>query len=147
MHPALTAEQQGVLAELAESANQELEEAGAVGATHAFNLGCSATLIPGLLLVVLIFLFTQANWVIAGTTLVLVVMAVLGFANFAAFVARKRRMERVYELNVSPTIERTIKAMNVDRPAFDQLAGAVLPENAVLREYLAAPPLTESQDL
>lgn len=48
------------LAALVTKSDQALVEAGQSSATHAFNLGCSLSLLPAAILVILAFLLTRA---------------------------------------------------------------------------------------
>lgn len=133
-------EERQSLERLALEANQKLEEAGQNGASQAFNLGCTVTALPAAILVLLVFVLTRGNWVAAAVTLVLAMTAILGFANYAAYTARAKTMERTFQGTLSPEITRTLKTMDLPPARFDQAADAALPEDAVLRKFLNLPP-------
>lgn len=139
----ITPQQRETLANLAESANEKLESAGQTGANHAFNLGCYVSLLPAAAIILAAFIFGRGRLVVALVAGMLVLVAILGFANLAAYIAKSRTIDRTYELNVNPEIERTLKGMDITRPSFDSLAGEILPERAALRNYLPVPPSGE----
>jgi hypothetical protein len=134
------ADPQAALAALAESANERLEEAARNGANQAFNLGCTLTLLPGLVIVVLLFLLTRFNWVVALVATSLVVLGSVGFANLVAYRTKTNTLLRTYERDIFPEIERALKGLDLPRSRFDQVAAATLPENAALRAYLQREP-------
>ena len=139
----LTRAQSEALVLLAKEANESLDAAASGAANRAFNLGCSVTLIPGLILTALVAIFTQLNWSAVAITLVLVVFAVVGFANLAAFTAAKSAAERAYQEDVSPHIKHTLAEAHIDRQLFIAAAGESLPASARLNRFL----LQESQVL
>ncbi|HEX7975242.1 MAG TPA: hypothetical protein VF498_12600 [Anaerolineales bacterium] len=134
--PTLSTEQSESLLQLAESANEKLETAGHEAANRALNLGCSLGMLPALLFALLAFILTRGNWVITAVIAVLAVVAVLLFANLAAYTAKIRTSQRTYQRDVQPEIERTLKILELTRASFDRLAGQSLPDEAVLRGYL-----------
>jgi hypothetical protein len=124
--------QEESLANLIQSFEEKLQVASQAGATYAFNLGCSMSLIPGFLLVIGAFLLFRGSWIAAGVMGVLGVMAALGFANLVASIAKTRTMERTYQRDVQPEIERRLKQLELDRASFQLIAAETLPENAML---------------
>jgi hypothetical protein len=136
----LTDDQSQSLMELAEEANQELESAGEAVASRAFNLGCSITLLPALAVILIVAVFTRLNWVAVFITTILVLVATVIVANMVAYTARTNSVERTYQTKVQPEIERRLRGLELERPAFDRLASQRLPEAAVLQRYLPPTP-------
>jgi hypothetical protein len=120
--------------------NSQLDNAGAASATHAFNLGCSATLLPGGLIVGGLFFLTGGNWIVGAVALVLALMVSLSLANGAALIARKRTLDRAFKELLKPEIEALLPEMGVTWSEFCQAARAGLPGTAVLKNYLSETP-------
>jgi hypothetical protein len=121
------------------SANEKLDETGRINANQAFNLGCLIGLIPAALVVLLVFIITQASWLAALITGILMLIALVGLANLAALRARTKTMERVYATEVKPKLERTRQQMDLTPAEFDQLAWQTVPDSAVLHTFLNKP--------
>jgi len=132
-------QQNKILTDLAQTANEKLETAGQNGANHAFNLGCSMGLAPVAILVILAFILSKANWVLTAIVFTISGMFLLIFANLVAYLARSSNIARTYQRDVNPEIERTLKKMDLTRPEFDEQAGLVLPNDAILRNYIIIP--------
>lgn len=137
--PILSPAQQEELANLAEQMNDQLEEASQAAANQGFNMGCTVSLLPGLILVAAIFLITRGSGAVTAVVGVLVGIMVLILANLAAYLAKSRTMDRTYQRDIHPTIERALKVHEFSRLSFDQLANEVLPEAAALKKYLSVP--------
>jgi hypothetical protein len=136
---ALTREQNERLTLLAQESNQELESAGQSGATRAFNLGCYVGLLPAGILVLVTLILTHGSILTAAVIILLALLAIVGFVNLAAYTAKAKAIDRIYQEKVNPEIQRTILALNISRLGFDILASQVLPQEATLRNYLALP--------
>ncbi len=148
--PALTLEQSERLTLLAHDVNQELETAGQSGATHAFNLGCYVGLIPAGILVLVVLVLTRGSILSAVVISLLALLGIVGFANLAAYTAKAKAIDRIYQEKVNPEIQRTLQSLNITRLGFDNLASQVLPQDAVLRTYLSTPlqdPEDQERDL
>ena len=136
----------GDLASLALSLNEKLEEAARDSVTHAFNVSCSVSLLPVVILVVLVFLLSRANWVVSFVAAVVGLLLALGFAALVSTTARSRSVERTYQLYVAPSIERYLSSAQLSRAEFDVQAAGELPEGALLMQYLAVPPEVEEDE-
>jgi hypothetical protein len=146
----LTHEQRDELVALAGSLNEKLEQASTQSVNHAFNVGCSASLAPLGIVVLIVLIASRANWASVFIAVVLAVLLALGFATLVAATARSRTRVQTYTLEIAPEIERRIKPYDLSRPEFDTLADATLPSGALLRTYLtlpAAEPSGEEQAL
>jgi hypothetical protein len=139
----LSPEQQAALAQLALEANTKLETSAQEGANHAFNLGCSVGILPGAIIVLLAFILGRSNLLGAIIAALLVVLALVGFANYAAFQAKHNTLQRTYQRDIAPEIERTLNRLELSHQDFNHAAGAALPENAALRSFLLLPPNEE----
>lgn len=133
----LTLDQTEPLALLAKEANDTLEAEASGAASRAFNLGCSVTLIPGLILAALVAIITRLNWSAVAITLVLVGFAVVGFANLASVTAAKRVAERTFQEDVLPRIDHTLAETHTERHHFIAVAGEALPASARLNILLS----------
>jgi hypothetical protein len=133
----LPSEKQTEFVHLVNSLNETLETAAQTSANHAFNVGCSVSLLPLLLLAVLVLIL--ANWVSALIAGMVALLIALGLAALVAWTARKNAIEQTYRLRVAPEIERSLSTYQLSRLDFDRLADAVLPSGALLRNYLSLP--------
>ena len=68
-------------------------------------------------------------------------IALMLLANLAAYTARNKTMDRLYEEEISPQIDSRINEMQIDQNEFNREAAEVLPEGASLLKYL---PMDES---
>lgn len=141
----LTPDQQEALDLLVKEANDKLEDAGQSRATQAFNLGCSMTLIPGLVVVVLAFILSRANWVMALIIAAVVILLALGLANLAAYTAKTNAIQRIYQLEAGPEIERALKKIELSRAVFDARARHILPQDAALQGFIQVSNPVESE--
>lgn len=136
----LTETEQQELAAFIEESNKRLEDETMENANRAFNLGCMIGLVPAGLVVLLSFYLTKGSWIPVGITAVLMFIALMLFTNFAAYTARNRTMERVYEEQIAPTIEPKLSEFKIEEEEFSQIADDVLPAGAMLRNYLSIEP-------
>lgn len=139
----INAEQHAALAQLALESNAKLESSAQEGANHAFNLGCTVGLLPGAILVVLAFILGGSSLLGAIITALLVVLALVGFANYAAYQAKNNTLQRTYQRDIAPEIERTLNHLGLTHQDFKHAAGDALPGNAALRSFLLLHPNEE----
>jgi uncharacterized protein (DUF2062 family) len=132
----LDAEQQEELSNLALSANEHLEAAGRDSASLAFNLGCSIGLLPGILVVILVFVLAHANWLAAAAALFLSGALVLVLANLAAYTARNNVIQRTYKEKVSVDIQHALAELGISEQLFLDQVEQTLPIGATLRKFL-----------
>lgn len=124
---------------LANSLNEKMETAAQESVTHAFNVGCSFSLLPIVVLVVLVFLLSRANWVVTFVAAIVGLLLALGFTALVSITARAKSLERTYQLYVVPSIDRYLASAHLTRAEFDLQAAAALPEGAPLKKYLVVP--------
>jgi Flp pilus assembly protein TadB len=137
----LSAEQQSALDQLAVQSNDKLQETGSKATSHALNLGCSMSLVPSLIILILVFLISRSNWVALGIAATLVILTAVILASLLATVARKRAVQREYELNIQPEIERQLREVPAGWDAFQTAALQALPEDAALLEQIGVTPV------
>jgi hypothetical protein len=137
----LTSEQQMELSSFINGLNETLETAVQDSTQHAFNFGCSVSVIPLVVLVILVLLLSGFNWVITVGAAVITLLLALGLAAWVAFTARKNSSAQTYRLKISPEIDRNLRRFNLTRPEFESLASEILPTGALLQNYLAGPHL------
>jgi hypothetical protein len=137
MSDEFTDEKIETIQQLAVVANEKMDSGSLGNATQALNLGCTITFIPGIILVILVLLFSRFNWVMASITLVLVVLASLLFANLVSTLARKRSIERIYHQEVDPEIDRNLVEAGIQREQFNEETVNFLPANAPLVQMIS----------
>jgi hypothetical protein len=123
-----------VIDQLLQTCEQKLDETGKNSATQAFNLGCTAGIIPAGILVLISYIATR-TWLATMITATLMLLALIGLANLAAFSARSKAMERVYKTEVGPEITRALQDSQISEEDFDQYTWQNLPETAYLRQF------------
>jgi hypothetical protein len=127
------------LIDLAATANERLNTTSLVNATHALNLGCSLSLIPGIVVVILVLIFSKLNWVMTALTAVIVVISSLLLANFLSTLARTRTVDRLYQNEIQSEITQSLQTLEVSNDDFIKIAHKSLPANAPLRRCLSLP--------
>ena len=123
---------------LLQTSEQKLDEIGKSSATQAFNLGCTAGLIPAGMIILITFIATK-TWSAVMISAVLMLLALVGLANLAALVARTKAMERAYLTEVAPDIANTLQELQISEQDFNRYAWYSLPETAYLRQFLPDP--------
>lgn len=136
----LSEKQREELMPLVTGLNEKLESTVQNSTNHAFNVGCSVTLIPLALIVGLVFFLSKFNWIITLVALVFCLIAALGLAALVASFARNNSADKTYQLHIAPEIERNLVTHKLTRPEFDRVADDVLPQGAMLRNYLERSP-------
>jgi hypothetical protein len=136
-------EEAGDVAALAVSMNERLESAAQESVNHAFNVGCSFSLLPVAILVGVVFLLSRGSWVVAFVALVVGLLLALGFAALVSTTARTKSVERTYQIYVAPSIERYLTTEQLTREEFDRQAALALSSEAPLRKFLSPPPESE----
>lgn len=116
--------------------NGRLETTATANATQAFNLGCSLVLTPGLILVILLFVFTRGNWIIGAVTSVLVIMASLALANLVAQITKHRSLDRIFAEQIRPKMDEQLKESHLTLEDLGPIAADILPATAALLRYL-----------
>ncbi len=130
-------EQLEIIQQVAVTANEKLDAGSQGNATQALNLGCTVTFLPGMILVVLVWLFSRFNWIMAAITLVLVAMISMIFANLVATLSRSRSIERMYRTEVESEINQALLEANISREFFDDEIKKILPANAPLLQAVS----------
>ena len=133
----LTPEQTETLTQLALTANEKLRTAGGSQAELAFGMGCSFGFGPIAIAVLLLLIFHVINFILAVLLWLLAALGLLGVSTLLAIQARARKIERTYQDEVKPEIEKTLLSLNLDRKTFDSLASQALSQEADLQKYLS----------
>lgn len=128
------------------SIDETLDEKAMINANRAFNTGCLISLVPSIIIIILTYIISGGGWIPAAITATLLMIAVLLFANFAAYTARNRTMERVFKNEVNPNIQNFIKEEGIDQEDFNQLASHNLPRGASLLKCLGIESLENNQE-
>ena len=135
----LTPEQIEYLTDLAISTSDELEASGASVTSRAFNQGCVVGLLPAGLFILVIYLVSGGSLTASALSCVLMLMALVIFANLAAAVARYNTNRRVYQERIQSELEASLASQGVSRAQFDLVALQVLPRQAALRDFITPP--------
>ena len=106
-------------------------------ANQAFNQGCWVGLLPVFILVISVFFLTKGNWIATFITGAFLAIALLGFANLAAHTALNNTTQRVYNEDILPSIKKTIDELGINQKQFDQFADKTLPQDSLLRRFVA----------
>jgi VIT1/CCC1 family predicted Fe2+/Mn2+ transporter len=137
--PPLTPEQRQFLAELAQSASDELESSSSAVTNRAFNQGCVVGLLPAGLFVLLTYVLTHGSFTGTAMSCVLMAMALVIFANLAANIARVNTNRRAYQVHIQAEIEQALAEHGLSRDQFDAVALESLAPIAALRDFIKAP--------
>jgi hypothetical protein len=122
-----------------EKSEEKLDHSGRESATAAFNLGCTVGLIPAFVIVLIAFIATRYSWLATITVAVLMMIALVGFANLVALVSRSKSMERIYITEISPGIDLLAAEHNITHEQIYQFARLQMPETAYLRQFIPQP--------
>jgi hypothetical protein len=117
-------------------ADETLDEKAMINANRAFNSGCLLSLIPSIIIIVLTYIISGGGWIPAAITATLLMIAVLLFANFTAYTARNRTMDRVFKNEIYPDIQNFIIEEEISQEDFNRLASYNLPIGASLLRCL-----------
>jgi hypothetical protein len=128
-------DQDKIISAIIDTAEEKLDEAGKESATRAFNAGCTTGLIPGIIIVVIAYFLTK-TWLAAIITGILMGMALVGYANLVALIARSKAMDRVYKSDIQPGIDQSLQEAEISQDEFNQFCLENLPETANLYQYL-----------
>jgi len=137
-------EQNEALAALADKSDQVLVEAGQSSATRGFNLGCSVSLLPAAILVILAFILTRGSWVFGFVSIILALLAIIGIANLVASTAKEKAMQRTYHEQIAPEIVQKLNELQMDEDRFGLWVSKNLADGAILRSYVKLPPEPET---
>jgi hypothetical protein len=122
--------------ELAESANEKLEQAVNEATHRAFNLGCLVGLLPAVIFALVIFLSTGFSFIGTAMAVVLGIVSAMAFANLAAMITRNNTVRNTYTNMILPEIEQSLSNAGVERQVFDQAARESLSPSAALYPFV-----------
>lgn len=132
----LNQEQIQRLGALAEEAERELALSVQSQSNRAFNLGCALWFIPGAVVVVVAFLLSKGNWVIAFLLAVLVGLWAVGFALVSAYNTKRKATDRIYHEITLPQLDQALKENHLSWQAFERIALQTVPSDALLYQLL-----------
>ena len=135
-NPHLSTEKIATLTTLAEASNGKLEAAAAISSSQAFNSGCSVGLIPGIIIILLVFFLSKGSIAAAAIAFLLVAMFLILFANGVAYISRTNAIGRLYHEQVKIEIDQVLQGEILSRQDFNQVASQVLPQDAALYKYI-----------
>lgn len=116
-------------------------------AENAFGVGCSAIIVPVLLVVALSFLFGARGWV--AFFLVLTSASLVAFVLVSLFAnqAQGNAARRIFREEIEPALTSAQGLYNVSREELLSAAAGTLPASATLRQYLDLPTRPPTQTL
>ena len=142
----LSPEQVSLLARLAEVENTRLEDAASPVTHQAFNLGCLVGIVPGGIIVLLMYIMIGFSFIGAAMALVLMLIGLLAFANLAAMLARRNTIRRVYHDQSEAKIDRALNEAGLTNEQFNQIAHETLPAKSALFAFLPDPGYFANQE-
>lgn len=132
----ISTDQIDIAQQIASSANERLDAYSLGNATRALNLSCSMMALPGFVIVLVVFLLSRFNWVMAAIALTLVGITAFLLANLASSLARNRSVEKLYTQEVQADIQKKLLEAKVSQSQFNQVANDFLPENSPLKQMI-----------
>lgn len=135
------------LRELVETSNRDLVEAGANAAESAFGLSCSLGVLLTTILLFVIFLLGERNWIVLAIIALGAALVAAAVSAVLASRAKSATIAGAYQRTVRPNIERHLRSRRLSQPDFDLQAAESLAEDAPLRNYLSPPSGQEGRDL
>lgn len=117
--------------------NERLVEAGQDSANRAFNIGCTAGLIPAIMVTVITLIITKGSWIATGLIGILMLMGLIAFANLSAYISRSRAYQRCYQQEVLPDIETELDELGLAKPNFLTTVNDVLSPESPLRDVIS----------
>ncbi len=141
----LSPEQRQELTQLAETLDEKLRSAGAVGAEQAFGLGFVLGIVPLGVVLMILFAFKVISLIF---TIILGVLSVIILVTLAALLsirARANAVGNVYSTSVGTEIAQYLASHAMTRLQFDTLVYQILSQDAPLLAYLS-PSLAEGDD-
>lgn len=132
----ISTDQIDIAQQIASSANERLDAYSLGNATRALNLSCSMMALPGFVIVLVVFLLSRFNWVMAAIALTLVGITAFLLANLASSLARNRSVEKLYTQEVQADIQKKLLEAKISQSQFNQVANYFLPENSPLKQMI-----------
>jgi hypothetical protein len=93
-------------------------------------------LLPGIILVLIVFILSRANWAMTLVTAALVTMVAAIFTIFVAQQTKTRSTERVYQESIQPQLTRSLQTQGYTWEEFADQARQTLPPGALLLPFL-----------
>lgn len=132
----ISTDQIDIAQQIASSANERLDAYSLGNATRALNLSCSMMALPGFVIVLVVFLLSRFNWVMAAIALTLVGITAFLLANLASSLARNRSVEKLYTQEVQADIQKKLLEAKISQSQFNQVANDFLPKNSPLKQMI-----------
>lgn len=117
------------------SINEKLLDMGQHSTNYAFNIGIYIGLIPTLGITIGVFLATKGSWAATGIVAAILGIAMIAFANLAAFQAGSNTVQRIYLDQLFPQTEQFLNETHIDRSTYERIAFEHLPVGSPLTKY------------
>jgi hypothetical protein len=120
------------------SINEKLTSAGARNAELAFGMGCTISIIPIGILLLILYILGLRSWVGISLVVLIGVLLATAISTFLANRARTGAIRQAYRREVEPQIMQYVQDHEIDRAEFQRLAAQVLSPDAPLIKHFAA---------
>ncbi len=130
------------LRDFIEMLDERLKSAGASYAEQAFGIGCSLSLVPLGLLLLISFLLGARNGISLGLVAIIGILIAIALASWAASRARLGAIQQTFQRTVLPEIKAYLQSQGLEMDEFSNLVAEQMPQEALLRQQMArqAPP-------
>lgn len=117
--------------------NEKLISAGASNAELAFGLGCSISIVPLGIVLLLLYILGVRGWVTFGLLILIGVLLATAISTYLASRARKSAISRTFDREIEPAILEYLGANQLDRYELQQMIDDFLPGDAPLKRYFS----------
>jgi len=112
--------------------NRQLGSLAAASAEQAFGMGCTTSLVPMLIVLVVAFILGVRHWVTLSIIALILVLLATVWAVFVAYQAHGRSLRRSWQDTIHPAFEQGILERQVSEEEARETALSVLPAQAAL---------------
>jgi hypothetical protein len=120
-----------------ERLDERLKSAGASYAEQAFGIGCSLSLVPLGLLLLISFLLGARNGISLGLVAIIGILTAIALASWAASRARLGAIQQTFQRTILPEINTYLQSQGLEMDEFSTLVVEQMPEESLLRQQMA----------
>ena len=124
------------LREFLEMLDDRLKSAGTSYAEQAFGIGCSISLIPLGLLLLVSFLLGARNGISLGLVAIIGVLIAIAIASWVANRARLGAIQQTFQRDILPEINVYLQSHEMGMDEFHAAVVELMPEGAPLRQLI-----------
>jgi ABC-type multidrug transport system fused ATPase/permease subunit len=130
---------QAELREMVETSNQQMVTSGTNAAESAFGIGCSLGGMVSLVIILIAFILGWRDWTQLAVVALVAILFATGISAILSVRAKSASIRSTYEREVSPMIDRFLRANRLTHLEFSALADQMIEKDAPLRDYLTLP--------